>query len=192
MTKSKKLDIPKEPFFGMSLKTALKLTAAGVAVAFAWMFIRNIIKKAAPQKSLAGLCCACCGTPGKPMQGVKCGPTSRLLCPTCRTNPDAIEKATGKAREKIEIMVGGDTPFDRSIASLKGEINRQFSQIGNLTDNLADAVMRLNRPPQVQVVTVQAPAPVTNNSWQVPKEVPKQKSNITKVEKPWKRKMDVS
>ena len=190
MAKSKDIEV-KEPFFGMSLKTAMKLTAAGVAVAFAWLFFRHITKKSAPQKSLAGLCCACCGTPGKPMPGVKCGPTSKLLCPTCRTNPSAIEGATGKAREKIEIMVGGDTPFDRSIASLKSEINRQFSQIGNLTDNLADAVMRLNRPPQVQVVTVQAPAPVAN-SWQVPKEAPKEKSKITKVENPWKRKMDIS
>ena len=191
-SKDKEIAVQKEPFFGMSLKTALKLTAAGVALAFGYLFFRHITKKAAPQRSLAGLCCSCCGTPGKPMPGVKCGPTSKLLCPTCRTNPDMIEKATGKVRDKIEIMVGGDTPFDRSITSLKGEINRQFGQIGNLSDNLADAIMRLNRPPQVQVVTVQAPAPVVNNSWQVPKEAPKEKSKITKVENPWKRKMDVS
>ena len=192
MAKSKEIAAPKQLFFGMSMKTALKLTAAGVAVTFAWLFFRYITRKVAPQRSLTGLCCACCGTPGIPMPGVKCGPTSRLLCPTCRTNPDAIEKATGKVRDKIEIMVGGDTPFDRSIASLKGEINRQFSQIGNLSDSLADAVLRLNRPPQVQVVTVQVPTPAVGNSWQVPKEAPKVKSKITKVEKPWKRKMDVS
>ena len=52
MAKSKEIDAPKEPFFGVSLKTAMKLTAAGVAVAFAWLFFRHITKKTAPQNSV--------------------------------------------------------------------------------------------------------------------------------------------